>query len=156
MRRACLSVCAVAVAVMAVVGSATASNGAHVLKVPFNVSSQGQAAIAACVGEHVTFTGGEFNIVLHETATVATFHRNVIGGRGTGDLTGTTYIATGHIQATDVLPPSGGETYTYELTLNVVAQGGSAHFTAHALFHVTFLPDGTLTSYVNTFEIRCT
>ena len=150
----CSSVCAVIMTVMAVAATANAST--QVFKVPFKVNAQAKADIAACVGENVVFTGGEFNVVIHQTATVFAFHRNVIAGLGTGSVTGTTYHATGHLQSVDVLPSSGGESFTFELTLNVVGEGNAGHFTAHALEHLTFTPTGDLTSDVEIDGIRCT
>ena len=85
------------------------------------MTADAKVAIAACVGENAVFTDGEFNVVIQETATLFKFHRNVIAGVGAGVVTGTTYRATGHLQVMDVLPPSGGETFTYELTLNLSA-----------------------------------
>ncbi len=141
---------------VALVGAASATaDGAQVFKVPFKVSGDAKIAIAACVGEPVVFTDGEFNVVIHSTPTVFTFHRNVIGGVGVGTVTGTTYRATGHLQSVDVLTPAGGETFTFELTLNVVGQGNAGHFTAHTVEHLTFTPDGTLTSEVLIDGIRC-
>lgn len=119
------------------------------------MNAQAKADIAACVGENVVFTGGEFNIVSHLTADGFLFHRNVVGGIGVGATTGTVYHATGHLQSVDVLPPSGGETFTFELTLNVVGAGNAGHFTAHSLEHLTFTPDGNLVSDVEIDGIRC-
>lgn len=155
MRKFRWSVGTVLAAVLAVAAIANAANSAQVFKVPFEVTADAKVEIAACVGENVVFTDGEFNIVIQETATLFKFHRNVIAGVGTGVLTGTTYHATGHIQVVDVLPPSGGETFTFELTLNVVGVGNAGQFTAHAVEHLTFTPEGNLTSEVEIFGIRC-
>ena len=149
------SAAAVLVAVLGIAATANAADSAQVFKVPFRVSAQAKADIKACVGENVVFTGGEFNVVIHRTATLFLFHRNVIAGLGTGDLTGTVYHATGHIQSVDVLPPSGGEAFTFELTLNVVGEGNAGSFTAHAVEHLTFTPEGDLSSAVEIFDIRC-
>lgn len=129
--------------------------GATVTKVPFRVSSSAQLAIKACVGETVTFTDGQFNVVRLRVGDNFVFHRNVMGGGGTGDTTGTIYNATGHIQAVDVPTSAGGETFTFELTLNVVGVANAGQFTAHALEHLTFTPAGDLTSEVEIDGIRC-
>ena len=149
------SVAAVLVAVLGIAATATAANSAQVVKVPFTVSPDAKAAIEACVGENVVFTGGQFNVVIQSTNTLFVFHRNVIAGLGTGDATGTIYHATGHLQVVDVQPPSGGEAFTFELTLNVVGEGNTGHFTAHAVEHLTFTPQGNLRSTVEIFAIRC-
>ena len=154
-----LTAVVILIVALAAVGAAQAMTTptAVVVKVPFRVSAQGLADIAACVGEHVTFTDGQFNVVSHASGdrSQLVFHRNVIGGLGTGDVTGTTYHATGHLQSVDNLTPSGGESFTFELTLNVVGTGGGGHFTAHAVEHLTFTPDGGLTSDVEIFSISC-
>jgi hypothetical protein len=139
----------------AIVTPIAVADGAQVVRVPFRVNAQAKADIAACVGENVVFSGGEFNVVIHVTAGGFLFHRNVVGGVGVGTTTGTVYHATGHLQSVDVLPPSGGETFTFELTLNVVGAGNAGHFTAHAVEHLTFTPDGNLVSDVEIDGIRC-
>jgi hypothetical protein len=131
--------------------SAVAATGATVTKVEFEVSEQGQADIEACVGEHVTFTDGQFNVAIRGNM----FHRNVMSGAGTGDETGTLYRASGHIQETYNEGTSEGWTYTFTLLLNVVAQGGGGQFTAHATFHMTAQPSGEVVAYVEVFAIRC-
>ena len=149
------SVAAVLVAVLGIAATASAANSAQVVKVPFTVSSLAKADIKACVGENVVFTSGEFNVVIQSTPTLFVFHRNVIAGLGTGDVTRTVYHATGHIQAVEVLPPSGGAALTFELTLNVVGEGNAGQFTAHAVEHLTFTPQGDLSSTVDIYAIRC-
>lgn len=157
-----VSIAAVAtlVAVLATGGVAQAvtTPTTVVIKAPFRVSPQGAHDIAACVGEHVTFTDGQFNLVIHRSGDGSqfVFHRNVIGGLGVGDTTGLAYHATGHLQSVENLLPAGGETFTFELTLNVVRTDGGAHFIAHAVEHLTFSPDGSLTSDVEIFSISCT
>ena len=79
----------------------------------------------------------------------------VVSAIEAADSQGTVYHATGHIQAVDVLPSSGGESFSFELTLNVVGEGNAGHFTAHAVEHLTFTPQGDLTSVVEIFAIRC-
>lgn len=131
--------------------SAVAATGATVTKVDFFVSQSGEDDIEACVGEHVTFTDGQFNIITRGNL----FHRNVMSGAGTGDDTGTLYRASGHIQETYNEGTSDGWTYTFTLLLNVVAQDGSGKFTARATFHMTALPSGQDVAYVDVFDIRC-
>jgi hypothetical protein len=130
--------------------------GATVTKVPFLVNAQAASDIRACVGETVSFTDGQFNVVTTSTDKGFVFHRNVMGGGGVGDTTGTAYRATGHIQSVDVLTSGLGETFTFELTLNVVGTANAGHFTAHALEHLTFTPSGDLSSIVEIDAIRCT
>ena len=81
---------------------AAGADGATVTKVPFRVSSSAQRDIRACVGETVTFSDGQFNVVRLKVGDNFVFHRNVMGGGGTGDTTGTIYNATGHIQIVNV------------------------------------------------------
>ena len=140
---------------------ASAQPFTSVVKVPFVVNAAAQADIAACVGEAVSFTEGTFNVVRHFGETPSgggmfLFHRNVMGGLGVGTATGTIYQATGHLQSFDVAPPSGGEVVNFELVLNVVGRGNAGHFTAHAVEHLTFTPDGDLASVVEIDSIRCT
>jgi hypothetical protein len=147
------SLMALGVGLIATLGSlsAVAATGATVTKVEFEVSEQGQEDIEECVGEHVTFTDGQFNVATRGNM----FHRNVMSGVGTGDDTGTLYRASGHIQETYNEGTSDGWTYTFTLLLNVVAQDGSGQFTARATFHMTARPSGEIVAYVDVFEIRC-
>ena len=158
-RAALLVVCAIVLGSTA--ATAAALTTTTVVRVPFTLSLKAKAAIKACVGEEVTFTDGEFNVVRHTTITPTggfhrVVHRNVVGATGTGDTTGTTYRATGHIQSVYNAPPSGGSSFTFELTLNVVGQANAGHFTAHAVVHATVTPAGDLTADVNIFSIHCT
>ena len=155
MKRKVLGAASIAILALVAAAPAAGAAGASVVKVPFKVSASAELAIKACVGETVTFTDGSFNVVRLATANHWVFHRNVMGGGGTGDTTGTAYQATGHIQAVDVLTPAGGETFTYELTLNVVGVANAGQFTAHALEHLTITPAGDLVSEVEIFGIRC-
>ena len=134
--------------------------GATVTKVDFSVTPGGQDEIAECVGEHVTFTEGQFNIVRRFAPNKGggmqyLFHRNVMSGLGVGDVTGTRYRATGHIQANYSQGTADGSTATFTLVLNVVAQDGSGQFTARATVHLTVLPSGEEVAYVDVFEVRC-
>ena len=158
-RAALLVVCAIVLGSTA--ATAAALTTTTVTRGPFTLTTKAKRDIKACVGEGVTFTDGEFNVVNHTTITPTggiheVFHRNVVGATGTGDTTGTTYRATGHIQAVYNAPPSGGYSYTFELTLNVVGQANAGHFTAHAVVHETVTPAGDLTADVEIFSIRCT
>ncbi len=131
-----------------------------VAKAPFVVSSAGRADIAACVGESVNFTDGQFNVVRHITQsedgrTLFIFRRNVMHGVGIGAATGTTYHATGHLESFAVTPSSEATILTFQVVLNVVAEGGDAHFTAHFLEHVTVTPEGELTAVIEFGGIRC-
>lgn len=153
-RKPFIAACIATIALVAGMPEAGAA-GATVTKVPFRVSASAQRDIAACVGENVTFTDGQFNVVRLTVGDHFVFHRNVMGGGGTGDTTGTAYNATGHIQVVDVLTPAGGETFTFELTLNVVGVANAGQFTAHALEHLTITPAGDLTSDVEIVGIRC-
>ncbi len=127
-----------------------------VVKVPFVLSSSARTDIAACIGEAVTVTDGVFNVVRHITPTQFVFHRNVINGAVTGDVTGTAYKVTGHLQVISMTPPSQSEVFTFEVTLNVFDLAGTVRFSAHILEHVTITPQGDLTSLVDTFVISCT
>ena len=122
-----------------------------VTKVPIVLSASAQSGIESCVGETVTVTDGEFNIVYMPDTL---FHRNIAGGRGIGDTTGSGYRLSGHIQEVDHYTRTDGETYTYLVQLNASATTG-ASFSAKGLFHLTFTPAGELVAYSDSFRITC-
>ncbi len=141
--------------------SAVAAMGATVTKIDFEVSANGQADIEACIGEQVTFTDGQFNVVQRTFVSNEggglqyLFHRNVLAAVGYGDDTGMKYRATGHLQEIYNEGVTGGWTYTFTLLLNVFAQSGPGQFTAHATVHVTVLPSGEEVAIVELFDIHC-
>lgn len=137
-----------------VASGSPASAEATVVQVPFRLSSSAQTDIAACIGERVTVTSGSFNVVRNITDTRFVFHRNVLDGAVAGVVTGTAYVATGHLQLISLAPPSSAQVFTFEVTLSLHSSEGLA-FSAHGLEHVTVTPDGSLTSSVDSFVIRC-
>src|SRR4051794_38972926 len=114
------------VATAAAAAAPGTASGATVFRAPFQVSSEAAALITGCAGESVTWTGGDFNIVLTDTV----FHRNVVSGVGTGDTTGTTYYATGHLQDVFHETRSGGYVETFAVMLQVQTRNGSMHLQA--------------------------
>ena len=119
---------------------------------PIVLSASAETGIQSCVGETVSVTDGQFNVVYMPGSL---FHRNIVGGRAVGDITGTEYRLSGHIQQVDHLIGSGGETVTFLVQLNVVATVSGASFRANGLLHLTFNPAGELVAYSNNFSVTC-
>ena len=146
-----LTLCAASVSSVAFVAPIVDAAAATVTKVPLVLSPSAEVGIQSCVGETVTVTDGQFNVV-YKPDTL--FHRNIVDGLAVGDTTGSTYRLSGHIQAVDHLFGADGETYTFVVELNAFTAGG-AGFSAKGLFHVTFTTTGDLVAYSSRFTITC-
>jgi len=146
-----VAMCAVSLSSVALAAPAADAAAPTVTKVPIVLSASAESGIQSCVGETVTVTDGQFNVV-YMPGTL--FHRNIAGGRAIGDTTGSVYRLSGHIQEVDHFIGTAGETYTYVVQLNAATTGG-ASFRAKGLFHLTFTPAGDLVAYSNSFSITC-
>ena len=146
-----LTLCAVSLSSVALAAPVADAAAPTVTKVPIVLSASAEAGIKGCVGETVTVTDGQFNVV-YMPGTL--FHRNIVGGRAIGDTTGSVYRLSGHIQEVDHFFGSLGETYTYVVQLNAATSGG-ASFSAQGLFHLTFTPAGELVAEDDSFSVSC-
>ncbi len=146
-----VAMCAVSLSSVALAAPAANAAAPTVTKVPIVLSASAESGIQSCVGETVTVTDGQFNVVYMPDLL---FHRNIAGGRAIGDTTGSAYRLSGHIQEVDHFIGTDGETYTYVVQLNAATTGG-ASFSAKGLFHLTFTPAGELVAYSNSFSIAC-
>ena len=143
---------AVSLSSVALAASVADAAAPTVTKVPIVLSASAESGIRSCVGETVTVTDGQFNVVYMPGGL---FHRNIAGGLAIGDTTGSAYRLSGHIQEVDHLIGTDGETYTYVVQLKAAGTNGGASFSANGLFHVTFTPAGDLASYSDNFRISC-
>jgi len=138
-------------------GSAFAATS---VKVPLVLSGSAQTDIQGCIGETVTVTGGSFNVVVNQVTTPSggfhyLFRRNIIEGTLIGNLTGTLYVGTGHLQIVDNVFAA-GESFTFELTLSVVGPADAGSFTAHIVERFLVGPSGELVmDKIPVESIRC-
>ena len=146
-----LGLCAASVASVLFIAPTVDAAAPTVTKVPLVLSASAQAGIWSCVGETITVTDGQFNVVFRPGEL---FHRNIVGGQAVGNTTGSTYRLSGHIQEVDHVIGAFGETYTSILQLNAFTAGG-ASFSAKGLFHVTITPAGDLVAISSSFTITC-
>lgn len=147
-----VGLCAVLLSGVALTAPAATAAAPTVTKVPIVLSASAEAGIQSCVGETVSVTDGQFNVVYMPGSL---FHRNIVGGRAVGDITGTEYRLSGHIQQVDHLIGSDGETFTSLVQLNAAATASGASFRANGLFHITFNAAGELVAYSNNFSVTC-
>jgi hypothetical protein len=108
------------------------------------------------VGEWVHMTGGLI-YVFHITENAKGFtlkvnnHPNSL--RGTGEITGDQYVATGAFNQTYNL--KAGEVFSMVSTYRIVGQGPSNNLIGDYRFHGTVNANGTLTVYNESFTLRC-
>ncbi len=108
-----------------------------------------------CNGENVAFAGvdhftahitlsnnGRFHIDTHDNIHVT----------ATGDQ-GNTYV--GNQEDHSSLNGLVGVEQTAPLTFSEITKGSAANFEVHAVFHITVKPNGTITSFVNSFTSSC-
>jgi hypothetical protein len=72
----------------------------------------------------------------------------------TSELTGAQYSGSGIINQT-VFDRGDGHVETFQLTFTLIGHGSVPNEVATILFHVRVLPDGTVTSTIDTFRIHC-
>jgi len=82
-------------------------------------------------------------------------HTNTIDAKATSLLTGITYVVPSTTQKDFNGTVAGGTVITQVITFLMVSQGSAPNEVATILAHVTVNPDGTTTSSVDHFTIRC-
>jgi hypothetical protein len=128
--------------------------------VEFSIRPSGQAAIEACVGEPVEFSGNA-RLVAHQTTLpdgsllLDAIHLNPQGAIATGTSTGTTYRLVGGESNEIVSIPAGTLAATFMANLRAIGPGGASNFLAHILQHITITPDGRVTALVDVFGLEC-
>jgi hypothetical protein len=70
------------------------------------------------------------------------------------ELTGARYSGSGIINQT-IFDRGAGHVETFRLTFTLIGHGSVPNEVATILFHVTVRPDGTVTSTIDSFRIRC-
>jgi hypothetical protein len=106
-------------------------------------------------GEPVNFTGS-CHTVINETLDSSGgvhfgFHVNCHVS-AVGQDTGARYI--GNAEANFTANVNSGETVTltFPFTFSGISKGSEPNFVIHSIFHITINPDGTVTSFVDTFS----
>jgi hypothetical protein len=114
---------------------------------------------AGGVGEVVDLTG---SIHVLRTTTVTgnvvngTEHFQPQGVRGVGEITGSTYEATGVTQQHFSFQLDGGHGETsFVNTVRVIGHGGVPSFSVHETTHMAMASDGTLTVTHDTLSVDC-
>src|SRR4051794_32178505 len=112
-----------------------------------------QFDVTACNGDTIRLSGQTL-AVFTTTATPsggATFstHIQPQGIRGVDLQTGASYIGTGLTRNTFVAAPSGVTTITLVNRFHIQATAGGESFDAADLVHITVLPGGTVTAFVD-------
>ena len=111
-----------------------------------------------CTGELILFSGN-LHLVEHVTFDKAGgvhvgIHENYNDVSGVGLTSGTVYHATG-VYNDNYTFGNGVYTETSNEQVKYIASGGGNNFKFNFLFHITAHPDGTITSFVDTFSIAC-
>jgi hypothetical protein len=74
----------------------------------------------------------------------------------TGTATsGTAYVGNQEASLIENLNSGGTDTITEPLSFEVISQGSAPNFLFHLLLHETINPDGTVTSFIDTFTTEC-
>ena len=138
------------------------SEGWDVITIPvdFTIQPSGQAAIQACVGELVTFSG-QARFVAHQTVqpdgtvVLDRIHLNPQGAVAVGSSSGLTYRLVGGDTNEIVTAPGDTLTATFVANLHVLGSGQSRNFNARIRQHITIRPDGTITALSDVFDVEC-
>jgi hypothetical protein len=118
-----------------------------------------QIDLTACNGDTIRLSGQTLAVF---TATVTpsggvAFSTQIQpqGVRGVDLQTGATYLGTGVTRDAIVVAPSGVTTITLVNRFHIQATAGGESFDAADLVHVTALPDGTVTAFVDNVSLPC-
>jgi hypothetical protein len=110
-------------------------------------------------GEYVALSG-----YLHEVLSVTldrsggvhlTESYNPQGVTGTGLTTGAKYQGAGITRPITNITAPGGYTDTFEDIFRIIGQGSGNNLLVHENFHITVNPDGTVTTFHDTFSVTC-
>ena len=138
------------------------SSASDVVTIPveFTIQPSGQAAIQACVGESVTFSG-RARFVAHQTVqndgalVLDRIHFNPQGAVAVGASSGSVYQLVGGDTNEIVTAPGGTLTATFVANLHVVGPGDARSFDVRIRQHITIQPDGTITALSDVFDVDC-
>ena len=82
-------------------------------------------------------------------------HLNV-HATATGQISGNSYVVNETANFTENFNPGGTITVTEPISIELVSKGSAPNQKIKVLFHITINPDGTTTSFIDTFSVDCT
>ena len=112
---------------------------------------------AGGAGEYVQLSGTLHSLLvttIDDTGGfVSKYHFQPQGISGTGETTGDLYHGTGVTQGT--FTGRLGFEATDINNFRIIGQGSGNNFLIHQNFHITVLPDGSVTAFVDRFSVQC-
>ena len=140
--------------VVALAGSAgaRAETVTTVEQIPINFVTDG-------CGEPIELSG-TLHLVSHVTVDAAgglhfVSHANPQGVTGRGLTSGTIYQGTGVTRSNFNLTAGGATEFTSVSSFKIIGRGPTDNFLVQQVFHVTVNPDGTVTTVVDQFFVKC-
>lgn len=111
-----------------------------------------------CNGELVDFSGTLHEVISETFDSSGGIHFDDhfnIHVTATGETTGTNYVGNQEEHLTENFNSGGSITVTEPFTFSEISKGSAPNFIEHALYHVTVNPDGTVTSFIDTYSAEC-
>ena len=118
-----------------------------------------QLNVLACNGDTINLSGqlhGVFSATFNAAGgAMFASHIQPQGVSGTDAQTGTKYVGNGLTRDVIVFAPTGTTTFTFVNRFHIQATAGADSFDVSQTVHVTQLPDGIVTAFVDNFSASC-
>ncbi len=111
-----------------------------------------------CNGETVTFSGTAHELLNETFDNSGGSHLSAninIHLAGTGSPSGDAYVGNAEESLNENFNSGGTITATHPISEEIISQGSAPNFLLKGLMHITVNPDGTVTSFVDTFTTEC-
>lgn len=116
------------------------------------------ATFNPCNGDSVSFTGQAHEVVRETIDGNGGAHvagKMIVHITGIGSASGDAYVGNGEVSFNQNLNSSLTLTRTEPVSSELIAQGSAPNFLFKALAHITVNPDGTVTSFFDSFTPAC-
>lgn len=111
-----------------------------------------------CNGDTVSLSGTEHLVVNETFDSNGGAHASIsINAHltGTGTPSGDSYVGNLNASFNENANSGGTITGTEPISFEIISQGSDPNLIIKALFHITINPDGTVTSYIDTYTADC-
>ncbi len=111
-----------------------------------------------CNGESVDLSGTNHMVISSTTDNSGGVHDGFqlnMHVTGTGKTTGANYVADEQEHFSGTFDSGVTVTETEPISFTMISQGSAPNYIIHALAHITINPDGTTTSYIDTYTSEC-
>ena len=113
----------------------------------------------SCTSETLAVSGTEHETINETFPSSGGVHLDIhlnIQATATGLISGNSYVVNATANLTANVNPGGTFTVTEPISIELVSKGSAPNQKIKVLLHITINPDGTTTSFIDTFSVDCT